>query len=381
VATPAPDRIRIGFPAPSVLSRQDWVAERAAEALPVITQVLLEEARGHDPLLVFLAGSGVHGELCGIVDPTGARRFLSDLDVGLLTERRIPRDLRERIAARLVRSSAEGPQPRVGYFCREDRGKQSPTLGLVEAARCGYVLSGDPGLFAALEMPLPRQIPAWEGRRLLCNRAIEWLSDSRPEKGRLSGVYAAAKLHADAAAVILLARGIYSGGGYDTRTRALGGIDLDAGLRSRIEAWTRWRLLPSWSGVPGGGSLDELAGSEALRLDLVETLRKTMQEAAGSDSAGRFLNGSPARGRAWGRAWKRWLALHPRALLGLRPGALRRTPRVLLWEATLHFLLGRDEDAAAVMGRLLGTRATTRLASATFISGIGRAMDREGVDG
>ncbi|MBD3163493.1 MAG: hypothetical protein GF346_13455, partial [Candidatus Eisenbacteria bacterium] len=132
----------IGLPAPEELSGQPWVGEAAVEVLRVLTGWIRERCAPFTPLSLFLGGSAVHGELCGIADPAGARWFLSDLDLGLVTERLVPPREQAVIREEAIRLPGEGPAVTIGFYTPDRLAGQDPTLGMVETARCGFRLEG-----------------------------------------------------------------------------------------------------------------------------------------------------------------------------------------------------------------------------------------------
>ncbi len=351
--------------------------------LPVLDRSLREQCAPWTSLLVFLGGSAVHGDLCGIEAPEGRRRFLSDLDLGIVTDRRIPLEDRERIAAILRGVAGEGPEVAVGFYCRDDLRKQLPTPGMVETVRHGYALSGDAGLLDCFEMPPPEEIPAREARRLLANRVLEWLGASGVSPEPLAIVYAAAKLHSDAATIRLIAARTYAGGGLEARAMALAALHAEPEERARIDAWTAWRRDPSWRSVPAIGSVDragEAEGRAVLAAEARDTVRRTVTAIAGTEDAGEFLTSARVRWRAWGRSWKRWSRIRPASLRRARKRELARTPRLLLWEAALERVLGRPDACGKILGRLLGGRDVGPDRADAAIAELARQMERAGVD-
>jgi hypothetical protein len=204
-------------------------------------------------------------------------------------------------------------------------------------------------------MPAPDRIPPWEAVRLLANRVLEWAASAGEAESARDRVYGAAKLHADAAAVYLVARGGYQGGGYAARASALGSLDLDEEARRRIEAWTEWRLEPRWERTPLGVDVPSTAASPALAEGVTEAVQDLLRSLTGGESARQLLLPSPVRGVAWARSWKRWIGLSPASLRRLTASDWRRSPRVLLWEAAIEWVLGRPTRAADLLTRLTGT--------------------------
>jgi hypothetical protein len=374
----------------AILSSQSWVAEPASSILDRIAAVLPSLSGEFEPFVLFLQGSALHGELCGLLAPTGRRIFLSDIDLGLLTRRRIPSDAREEISRRLEReateAATEGPAARVGFYCEGDLGVQDPVPGLVETVRVGRVLWGDGGALRRFRVPGCASIPHWEARRLLSNRAIEWSGAAGDAPAYR--VYAAAKLIADAAAVALLTRGAYRGGGYADRRRAADSLsDLPEDDRVRIGAWTDWRCAPRWESTPLGVDVEASARSPRLRDEVAAAVRGAMLYAGATDDPGAFLAGTPVRGRAWARAWKRWARVESGSLLRLGVATLTGSPRVLLWEAALSAVIGRGDRAERILRGLAG-RTIRRAGEDRWdgerrdrrIGAISRTMDQMEID-
>lgn len=372
--------VRTAQPSPRDLSSQGWVGERAAEILPGAAERLWRGSLAHEPIVLFLGGSAIHGELCGIEDPSGRRWFLSDLDLGIVTAHRIPADRQLGISEDLARVEGDSPGLRAGFYCWSDLGRQHPTLGLVETVRQGFVLRGDAGALAGFRMPEPTAIPRWESRRLLCNRVLELLAAADPARAPLDRVYALSKLLADCAAVLLLHGRCYTGGGFAGRLASIRGADLPDSLGKRITAWTGWRLEPRWGRTPLGCSVD---GAEtALILGEAGSGLKGITEllAPGPQPARGFLTPADVRGRAWARAWKRWRRLAPASSLRFGWDVLTRTPRVLLWEAALRLVLGDETGSAGITARLLGEPAESFEATRASVVQSSRLMEHGGVE-
>jgi hypothetical protein len=334
--------------------------------------------------VLFLEGSALHGELSGITDPTGGRRYLSDLDIGILTRRRIPpgpsREISRRIETAFVDRSVDGPAAKIGFYCEDDLGVQDPTPGFVEAVTRPLVLWGDPRALGRFRVPRFERIPAWEGRRLLSNRALEWLG-SRAEGG-VASLYAAAKLIADVPAVLLLSRGAFRGGGYAARFAEAEGLPgFENRDRERVRAWNDWRIDPRWETTPlgvGMGDLDIRRVEEPLRASILTVMRY----AGATEDPEVFLGSRPVGWLAWGRAWKRWLRRRPGSLDAMRPWGPIKTPRTLLFHAAICCALGDNGGAAAVLGRLLGeaVAGTEGASLGARIAETGETMSREGID-
>jgi hypothetical protein len=373
--------IRLGMPAASILSRQPWVGERAATLLPLLEERIRERCEQFAPLSVFLGGSALHGELCGVIDPAGGRVFLSDLDLSVLTVRRVPGEAADRIAREVRALSADGPPATLGFYCREDLARQHPTPGLVETTRVGIVLSGESSFLARMRMPPPERIPPGEARRLLANRAIEWFA-ARQERRTLpvGAVYAAAKFHADAGAVYLLAEGAYRGGGYTDRLEQIRHSGLDPAIRAGIEGWSEWRLRPLWDSVPAGGDVIHAAASDELDRGVGDAARSIVRTIAGSESAGRFLEPSRIGGRAWARSWKRWVRKGGTPLRRIGVRDLPRTPRLLLWEAAIDCLMGREDRGSEILSRLRGMTGERPAGLGQEIVRLNALMEREGIE-
>jgi hypothetical protein len=378
--TPA-GAVRAGFPEAEVLSPQSWVGERAAAVLPSLARAVRERCDPFSTLLVFITGSATHGELCGIAAPDGRRRFLSDIDLGILTERRIPGIEQASIASAVAGVAADAPEPRLGFYCAADLDRQDPTLGLVEGVRCGIVLDGDPAQLTRFRVPTPEAIPPAEAARLLANRVLGWLAAAGPEADAAGRVFAACKLIADLAAVSLLARGAYRGGGYRDRARAareLGGID--PSLRSAVDAWTGWRLTPRWEATPIDLAVDDDRAPGALTGCVRGAVREGLRLCSGGNEVERFLSGVAAGPSVRARSWKRWIGPRPDTILRLRPADFRRTPRGLLWGAAIACALREDGTTATYLSRLGMSRETGGASDAERIVATARAMEREGID-
>jgi hypothetical protein len=366
-------------------SRQEWVAESAAARSSFLAVEIPRLCQAFEPLVLFFEGSALHGELCGILSPAGGRRYLSDLDLGVLTSRRVPPERGGEIARRIDTEISErigdGPPPKIGFYCSDDRDRQDPTPGLVEAVRRPFVLWGDRQALGSFRVPEYERIPRWEAQRLLSNRAIEWLG-ARGD-GEVASLYGAAKLMADCAAVALLSRGAYRGGGYVDRLEAaleMGELPEEEGKRMR--GWTRWRIDPQWDTTPLGVGLADL-DSSSLEEELRASILGSMRFAAATEEPGAFLGSHAVRGRSWARAWKRWARRAPGSLTRLRAALLTRTPRVLLFEAALCCAIGEDERAERIIWKLLGgaeAAAGGRASLGARIHEIGEMMSREGID-
>jgi hypothetical protein len=382
--------IRVGFPAARDLSPQTWVGERAAGLLPPLVERIRERCAPSKPLLVFLTGSATHGELCGLLTPGGGRRFLSDLDVGILTDERLSGPAQQRLLRAAAEVSTDAPEARLGFYCVADLGRQDPTLGLVEGVRCGIVLDGDPSNLGRFRVPAPADIPLSEGRRLLANRALEWLlaaggaaesaTDPVPADATRR-CYAAGKLAADIAAVALLARGAYRGGGYRARAAAAGRLGLlDAETLSRVEAWTRWRLEPVWDAPPLGGPVDDPRAVPLLGRLVREMTLAGMYVCSGGPDIAAFVSALTPGPRARLRSWKRWIGSGAGKMLGLRPAHLVHGPRDRLWGAAIASALGRDGEAIRWLSLLENPHERGAGKCAERIVAIARWMDREGID-
>lgn len=366
-------------------SRQDWVAQSAGARVAFLSVEMPRLCEALGPIVIFLEGSALHGELCGIMDPAGGRRYLSDLDLGILTKRRVQPGFSKiaalRIEAEAFERIGEGPTAKLGFYCEDDLGAQDPTPGFVEAIRRPFVLWGDPGALARFRVPEYERIPPWEGSRLVSNRVLEWLGSRKRDD--VASLYAAAKLMADAAEAALLWRRAYRGGGYGTRLDAalrLEGFQQDE--RERMRAWTDWRVDPRWEMTPlrvGLSDLDVRLVEEHLRASILTSMRF----AVATEEPGAFLRSSTVRGRVWARSWKRWLRRYPGSLAGLRAGCLRRTPRVLLFEAAICCAIGRTEAAREIATRLLGGDQPVGMSNESLgarIAEVGETMSREGID-
>jgi hypothetical protein len=307
--------------------------------------------------------------------------YLSDLDLGVLTAQRASASETIRIAGEIRSLVVDGPSARLGFYCREDLERQHPTLGLVETARLGFVLGGDASWLGRMGMPPPRMIPPWEARRLLANRALEWLAARQERRASPIGVlYAAAKLHADAGAAYLVATGAYRGGGYRDRLLQIRDAGLEPSCRERIEAWSVWRLEPRWDDVPGGGDLLRAAGSASLDENLAETARAVVRAVAGRGSAEEFLGARRIPGRTWARSWKRWMRVGKPPLRGIAGRGLLRTPRLLLWEAAIECVMGREDRAIEIVRRLRMEAPDSETGPDREIVSSGALMEREGIE-
>jgi hypothetical protein len=373
--------IRVGFPAADALSSQDWVGESASRNLPIVVEQIRQECSSPPLLLIFLTGSATHGELCGLLTPDGDRRYLSDLDIGILTEGRLSGELQRRLADLAAAAVHEGPEPRFGFYCVADLDRQDPTMGLVEGVRCGGVLHGDPALLRRFRLPAPEDIPPVEGRRLLANRVIEWLAARGRDRDPAAQFYAAGKLIADIAAVALLARGAYRGGGYGTR---LAGVErlgvLDPEALGSVKDWTRWRLAPDWDVTPIGVAVGDPRGPGLLDGVVRETVLLGMRVGSGGMAIAPFVAGLVPGPRVRARSWKRWIGLAPGKILGLRPAHLAHSPRCLLWGAAIAAAIEREAEAVEWISRLephgdCGSENLSRQ-----IAAIAQRMDREGID-
>lgn len=360
--------------------------EAASARLALLAEELPRLCEPITPVVLFLEGSALHGELCGVRLPAGEKRFLSDLDLGIVTRKRVPSRMREALASLVediaTERAGDGPPVKIGFYCEEDLGSQDPTPGFVEAVRQPLALWGDPGALARFEVPDYERIPSWEGRRLASNRVLEWLA-AGPGDG-VARAYAAAKLMADLAAVSLLSRNAYRGGGYAERLDAADRLDgLSDGIRHRMRVWTEWRLEPCWERTPLGVGLGDLEARSVVE-DVRAALLESMRFAAMTKDPGEFLGASAIRGRAWVRSWKRWLRRSPRSLSRIRPGWVRRTPRVLLFEAAIRCALGLDETATEIVDRLTGHGRRPAVMNdaqlAARIVEIGEMMRHDGVD-
>jgi hypothetical protein len=372
---------RVGFPAANALSHQDWVGESAAASLPRLVDALGEGCSAFMPLLVFLTGSATHGELCGLQKPGGGRRYLSDLDLGIVTEHRVPAPAQRQAASAVAEAARSGPEPRVGFYCTADLDRQDPTLGLVEGVRCGIVLWGDPAHLMRFRVPPPGRIPTAEARRMLANRVLEWLSASRPGRDSLERVYALCKLVADLAAVGLLARGAYEGGGYRDRAfRARNGAFYDASMTDRVEAWTAWRLDPCWDATPLGVAIDDDRLGELMWAEAREAARAGLGICSGQGDVSDFVSGAVPGARTRLRSWKRWIASGAARIAGLRVASLARSPRRLLWGAAIAGVLGNEAESADWLGRLGMDRHGGHGETIERILTAARIMDQEEID-
>lgn len=373
-----PCGIRVGIPLPLDLSPEPWVGEAAAARLPASLDTIRRRAEGFRLRAVFLGGSAVHGELCGLVTPEGERRVLSDLDIGVLTERRIDWETRDRITHELDRAEGAGPEARCGFYCAEDLARQAPTLGMVETARSGWVLLGSASELGRFSLPAPRQIPIWEARRLLANRLLEWI-EARESADPIRSAYAGAKLVSDIAAVALIGRGLFRGGGFAARAadlrefRLLGGEALD-----RVARWTAWRLSPDWNRLPFEGDPVRGEGAGSLGWAVRESIAVGL-DLCGEDSRASSCFSDPAvSSRVRIRSWRRWVARRAGERRFPGPGNWARTPRTLLWEAAVWFSLGRFEACRGTLDALVRTGETER--AAETICRLGKTMDREGIE-
>lgn len=371
---------RRGLPSPDELSGRRWVGERALDVLRAVRDRIRERCEPFTPLSIFLGGSAVHGELCGIEEPGGRRHFLSDLDVGLLTARPVPRGEREALRSEAAELSREGPRATIGFYTPERVRGQDPTLGLVETVRRGFVLDGALDPFPRFGMPEPGEIPPWEARRLLGNRVLEWAEGLLPPATDVERVYRGAKLQADVAAVLLLARRSYEGGGFADRARGAIALGLPPDAADRIAAWTAWRVDPTWERTPLGGSVDRVEGSDALRAEMRAAVGAAVRLVSGGESAEALFKGRGVRGRRWARSWKRWLARAPAARRRLAPGFLLRSPRTHLWIAAVDWAQGRDDRAARRIEVLAGRSPGPEGGIVSLLVDLGAAMSREGVD-
>lgn len=372
---------RVGFPAADGLSHQDWVGAGAAASLPRLVDLLVERSTAFDPWMIFLTGSATHGELCGLQEPGGARRYLSDLDLGLLTRHRVSSQDQREIASVAAEAAPAGPEPRVGFYCAADLDRQDPTIGLVEGVRSGIALWGDPAHLDRFRVPPPAGIPAAEARRLLANRVLEWLAASRPGQEPLQRVYAVCKLFADLAAVGLVARGAYVGGGYRDRAIGVRGKAIyDAATTDRIEAWTSWRLNPGWSTTPLGVGVGGDRLLEQLWAEAREAAHAGLGVCSGRGDVTDFVAGAVPRPRTRLRSWKRWLASGAARIASLRLADLARSPRGLLWGAAIASVLDEDVEALGWLGRLGIERPGDRDATIERIVLAARTMDDEGID-
>ncbi len=373
--------VRVGLPEANALSHQAWVGERAAATLPLVIETAWKRCEPFTTLLIFLAGSATHGELCGVIVPDSRRRYLSDIDVGILTRRRVPGADQEGIARAVASTAGEGPEPRLGFYCEEDLSRQDPTLGLVEGVRCGIVLRGDAAQLGRFRVPAPSAIPAAEARRLLANRVLEWLASRRAGEEGVGPTYAACKLVADLAAVSLLARGVYQGGGYRERARMARDLGcLDAPIQAQVDGWTEWRLLPRWDITPVGTAVDDVRTPGLLSARVQEATREGLRICSGDENIGRFLRGVVPGPRVRARSWKRWIASRPGRILGLRPAIWFHSPRGLLWGAAIACALNDEAMTARWLSRLGPARGIETAPDAERIVAIAHAMEREGID-
>jgi hypothetical protein len=193
-------------------------------------------------------------------------------------------------------------------------------------------------------------------------------------------VYLAAKLIADTATVDLLGWGIFTGGGGADRVEALRATRPEAGDLERVESWSSWRIVPRWESTPLGLSVAESAVSGRLAEEVQAAARAAILFVTGQESVARFLSFPQPQGRPWARAWKRWLRMPDSSIRRIGFGRLRGTPRLLLWEAALEWLVGDRSRAEGLLGRLNGGGAKKGQTLELRLLEVAKMMDREGID-
>jgi hypothetical protein len=233
---------------------------------------------------------------------------------------------------------------------------------------------------AAFRMPEPRRIPSWEARRLLANRVLGWAEAIGADMTVSDRVYLAAKLIADTAAVDLLGWRIFAGGGFADRVSALDATRPAERDLKRITAWTSWRVMPTWEKTPLGVSVAEAAVSAHLVTEVREASRGAIRFVTGSESVRRFFSFPEPRGRSWARAWKRWIRLPGSSLRRMKISRLRGTPRLLLWEAAIEWLVGDPARADGLLRQLDGGQCAEAQTIESRLTEMAKTMDREAID-
>ncbi|MFH1145160.1 MAG: hypothetical protein V1774_11505 [Candidatus Eisenbacteria bacterium] len=368
--------------------------ERLQRLLHASVARIVSRAAPLRPRLLLLTGSAACGEASAV--PRGARFLpLSDLDLLLMTERPAPGEWRSGLASGLNRELSglleelglERNPIDVGLFPLLFFYRTPLTLELAEAVSQGIILWGDPACLQPRRGELPR---AFEALRLLTNRVREtlhrevhsgggftsprgpsWNAEPADEDWREAHRWA--KLGLDGAKAWLAARGRLEP---SLRERCTAIRDFAGATPSWlpvIEAWTVWRLAPSWPPPaidPAALSAlgREVLGAVARDVGLPETLPVTagawrkLLEREGGGTRDRF------------RAWRRFASLRPsrisrsRALwFALRwaidawPASLATLSLALVWIQAAGAAGSGDDLAVSDEGRRLREHLITEI--------------------
>ncbi len=299
-------------------------------------QSLLDEAvswitaRVAPPFALLLLGSAAQGEACG-VEIEGRLDALSDLDLGLFIEgpagEAVRRPLAEGLRAAVRGQVAELGLTRdpidLGLFSLPYQRRVPPTLELMEAFHRPHLLAGDRGLIELAIPPRPAPFEAW---RLVMNRIVE--TDGKLPAGwgpmpAWRDAYRWAKLPVDLGKAELAAAGI-----------------LEPSIAAREpDAWTTWRLSPTWP--PPTASAADCAARAAGVLQAVGG-----EMAPGEARYWRAILG--AEGGPWRERLRRWREV---TRAGGRRVALRWGGRA--WPASfakMGFALAWMQEAGASVG-------------------------------
>lgn len=200
------------------LSHQAWVDQRCRALLRRAEAPITAALESCGLRAVYLGGSASTGEAMGRLSP-GAL-VLSDLDLAVIVDRWPSAETRRQVQQSADASPDRGdPHLTIGFYPTAALHRQQPTLGWCDLVAIDARLWVRPAAFLPISAPEASHIPAYEGFRLLGNRALELWRAAAALEGRPADPIAGAMFtHALAKAMIanwtawLVFRGEYQAG-------------------------------------------------------------------------------------------------------------------------------------------------------------------------
>ncbi|MBK8231450.1 MAG: hypothetical protein IT349_13600 [Candidatus Eisenbacteria bacterium] len=346
-------------------SHQAWVDQRCRE---VLARALSPVSAALEPCAVraiYLGGSASTGEALGRIGPVPV--VLSDLDLAFIVDH-WPSTALRRAAQHAADTLLEDGDPHltIGIYPTAALGRQAPTLGWCDLVTAGTILWSRPGTFLPLVAPAPARIPAYEGFRLLGNRALElWSASAERERDHGTDPRSDARFtHALAKALTanwtawLVFRGAYCVG-QRNRLRLIGQVPAPDSVGELARLAGRYFEQPESSGP-------DFSTLQPYRL----ALRRVLMESPDLPRERIVLRDQLALRDLW-RAWRDHFRLRPgeggamrvlgRCMLNGDPIA---TPELRRLALALRYWAEPDEEWNAYSRRWMGRELPPEAASA-----------------
>jgi hypothetical protein len=329
-----------GHPPPPEDAGRDSPSSRrtSRSELEAAFSTLKSSVAEHPCRALFVTGSAITGEWAALEMPDGWH-FLSDLDIGVVRDRREPeieaairRSLAERFAELAgERGWAQPPVLNLAFFLPFELTTQSPKPGTLEMINRAMVLAGDRSIRERFPALTVEDLTWEESIRLLGNRVLELLENPPGPVPLPIDYYRLGKFFCDLSTALLIPEGGYVSSSRERAAR-LPALLSDRPLPPRlhrhrdrliesVEFWTRFRtqpdldLIKEWYGPDplGPEGMGLLSGLWCEARPLLEACLEALLPYRLLNERGRPSPQQLSRTSGWGtwrrrvREW-RWLA-------------------------------------------------------------------------